>query len=480
MSILKRRLTWFIEMAFGSNFDSLVGVKQGEPLSPLLFIIFLNDMAEELDTNLNFENDSEFIDHFQKFILLFADDTLLLAESHAELQNMLNKLHIYCKKWNITVNADKTKVMLFTLSTRPEQFGVYYDDILLENVRNFIYLGVNISSNGKFFQAQKHLSDQASKALFALSKIFDSRMLCIEDKLKLFDALVQPILMYGCEIWGFHKANDIEKVHLKFLKQILGVRRQTCNIAVYGEVGRVPLYVLRKVRILKYWYKILSSQKGTSRQRSGKGAIRKRFPLQKPRWEKTKLTIRYLYHETYRKPTQNTLLYKVYEQQKNSIMQGSSENNWVFQLKLLLNELGFTFLWNNQSITKLQLQMVIQCIYDQYYQSWYSEVNNSGKLETLKCLNKVFNFEKYLKCINLDCHRVALTRFRCSAHKLRIEEGRFRDINRNLRICHLCNSNTIEDEYHFLLVCPAYRDIRINTLQSIFVVGQQSKNSLSY
>ena len=37
---------------------------------------------------------------------------------------------------------------------------------------------------------------------------------------------------------------------------------------------------------------------GTSRQRSGKGAIRKRFPLQKPRWEKTKLTIRYLYHET--------------------------------------------------------------------------------------------------------------------------------------------------------------------------------------
>ena len=43
---------------------------------------------------------------------------------------------------------------------------------------------------------------------------------------------------------------------------------------------------------------LYASWKGTSRQRSGKGAIRKRFPLQKPRWEKTKLTIRYLYHET--------------------------------------------------------------------------------------------------------------------------------------------------------------------------------------
>ena len=48
----------------------------------------------------------------------------------------------------------------------------------------------------------------------------------------------------------------------------------------------------------------LIRQEGTSRQRSGKGAIRKRFPLQKPRWEKTKLTIRYLYHETYRKPNE--------------------------------------------------------------------------------------------------------------------------------------------------------------------------------
>ena len=77
-------------------FDSLVGVKQGEPLSPLLFIVFLNDLAEELKKNVNLDNDSDFIDHFQKFILLFADDTLLLAESQAVLQYMLNKLCAYC------------------------------------------------------------------------------------------------------------------------------------------------------------------------------------------------------------------------------------------------------------------------------------------------------------------------------------------------------------------------------------------------
>ena len=130
-------------------------------------------------------------------ILLFADDTLLLAESHSELQILLNKLYIYCKKWNLTVNTGKTKVMLFKLTNRYEHFNIFYNDEPLEIVKTFIYLGVNVSSNGKFYQAQKHLSEQALKALFALKKVFDSTVLCVKDKLKLFDSLVQPILMYG-------------------------------------------------------------------------------------------------------------------------------------------------------------------------------------------------------------------------------------------------------------------------------------------
>ena len=153
-------------------FDSLVGVKQGEPLSSLLFILFLNDLADELEVNVNyFDNDGDEIEQFQKFILLFADDTLLLAETENELQYMLNKLCIYCKKWNIMVNTDKINIMVFKLSLRPIPLNIYFDEILLESVDNFICLGVNVSSNGKFFQAQKHLSEQTTKAMFAL-KIF--------------------------------------------------------------------------------------------------------------------------------------------------------------------------------------------------------------------------------------------------------------------------------------------------------------------
>jgi hypothetical protein len=57
---------------------------------------------------------------------------------------------------------------------------------------------------------------------------------------KIFDALVAPILLYGSEVLGFEKNDNIEKVHLQFLKKNLGVRITTPNFLVYGELGRYP------------------------------------------------------------------------------------------------------------------------------------------------------------------------------------------------------------------------------------------------
>ena len=83
--------------------------------------------------------------------------------------------------------------------------------------------------------------------MFSLNSLFDYISLNAEDKLKLFDSMILPILCYGCEIWGFHKAPDIERIHIKFLKQILSVKQNTCNATVYGELGRFPIIFIRKV-----------------------------------------------------------------------------------------------------------------------------------------------------------------------------------------------------------------------------------------
>ena len=105
--------------------------------------------------------------------------------------------------------------------------------------------------------------------------------------------------------------------------------------------------------------------------------------------------------------------------------------------------------------------MVIQRIHDQIYQEYYASRNLSSKMETFKTISKPFKLETYNTSVDAEKHRIALSRFRCSAHELMIEEGRFRGIERGLRMCPLCPINIFEDEYHFLLVCLVYREIKI-------------------
>ena len=62
---------------------------------------------------------------------------------------------------------------------------------------------------------------------------------------ELFDKLIEPTLSYGCEVWGMNEAVRLQKVHLQFCKQVLGLRSQTQNTFVYGELGRYPLKLKR-------------------------------------------------------------------------------------------------------------------------------------------------------------------------------------------------------------------------------------------
>ena len=106
------------------SFDVLDGVKQGDSLSPLLFIFFINDMMNNIkpDTDL----DVFYIDNLPLFALMYADDAVIFSKSKTGLQNMLDKLNVYCKRWNLKVNVDKTKVMIFEKG-RNTFVDIYFD-----------------------------------------------------------------------------------------------------------------------------------------------------------------------------------------------------------------------------------------------------------------------------------------------------------------------------------------------------------------
>ena len=102
------------------------------------------------------------------------------------------------------------------------------------------------------------------------------------------------------------------------------------------------------------------------------------------------------------------------------------------------------------------LNDIVQRIKDQYIQNWFSQLDNYAKLGTYRTFKSTFEPEKYITCLNNRCHFYSLARFRCSAHKLVIEEGIHRNQERNNKICQQCNLHMIENECHCLLICPSY------------------------
>ena len=143
-------------------FDVSLGVKQGEPLSPLLFILFINDVQD----NINVNNLSEYdINQLCIFLLLFADDIVLFTTNPRSLQLQLNSLYEFSQKWGLKINTKKTKICIFENRKSYCNFDWFIHDCKIDVVDAFCYLGVNLSSNGKMALAVKTISEQAVGAV---------------------------------------------------------------------------------------------------------------------------------------------------------------------------------------------------------------------------------------------------------------------------------------------------------------------------
>ena len=131
-------------------------------VSPLLFNLYLNDLAFSFDNVLS---DPFVLPNGTRLnSLLYADDLIILSRSKLGLQNCLNVLSSYCNSWMLRINPKKTKIMIFQRCTRKCEHEV------IDVVQNYTYLGTRITSSGNFTLSLEHLRPKALHALFSLRR----------------------------------------------------------------------------------------------------------------------------------------------------------------------------------------------------------------------------------------------------------------------------------------------------------------------
>ena len=130
--------------------------------------------------------------------LRYADDTTLMAES--ELESLLKKVKEESEKVGLKLNIQKTKIMASGLITSWQ-----IDGETMETVRNFICGGSKISTDGDCSHEIKRCMLLGRKVMTNLDSILKSRDITFPTKVHLIEAMVFPVVMYGCESWTIKK-----------------------------------------------------------------------------------------------------------------------------------------------------------------------------------------------------------------------------------------------------------------------------------
>ena len=225
-------------------FDYPLGVKQGCNLSPQLFVLFINELAAEIASNGKHgiqlvPNEKEL------FLLLFADDMALMSYNPKGLQNQLNELEKHTKRFNLKINESKTKIMVFRKGGYLGKYEKWWlNGELLEVVNSYKYLGIEFSTRLSTSNITSAAAPKARKATYDILRYMKS-LQChnIDVFSKLFSSKIQPILLYGSEIWGVHESKEIERVHTFAFKTFLNVSLHCSNSLLYGDTGRYPLSI---------------------------------------------------------------------------------------------------------------------------------------------------------------------------------------------------------------------------------------------
>ena len=416
----KSMVKWNSEV--GELFNNVCGVLQGGTISPTLFNAYVDDMQSFFNEEPSIKIGGQTINH-----LLQADDLILVSETSVGLQKLLDKLTKYCRRWHLILNVQKTKTMIFNPKFRVTEavktFTFNGDSI--EECAKYKYLGVIFSSQGHRFK--ENISHLKAKSIQAIITSKTSVHGAVGNELptqlffKIFNHQVRPILEYASEIWYQEKPiEDLERVQLKYLKNVLSVRQSTPDLAVYGETGQFPLHLRQQDQLVKYWLRIMSM------------------------------------------PSDHVLK-SIYDEL--IIFAEKGHNNFARKIIALLSQYGLDYSEVHGTLEndlKSFEQNFREKRYSHYLETWYQNQWNFPKLDIYRQMKSDFRVEPHILYVRNKKHQQALSRLRVSSHNLLIEQGRHSRpvVPRNERLCKFCPLNEIDDEIHFLMTCTFHSDER--------------------
>ena len=223
------------------------GVPQGSVLGPLLFILYINDITEDI----------------QSLSRLFADDTSLSYSSSNinEIEQRLNsdimKIYNWSTKWLVDFNPQKTKCMLFSTNQGNIKPQILFNNEDVEFVVNHKHLGVTFSSNCKWHFHIQNILKSTSGQLSMLRKF--KIKLNRENLEKIYFTYIRPLLEYVCELWDgctILDLNKIEQIQHEAARIVTGLPKFASIESLYFETGWEPLHSRRHSRKLNLFYKI--------------------------------------------------------------------------------------------------------------------------------------------------------------------------------------------------------------------------------
>ena len=407
-------------------FECPIGLRQGCVLSPTLFSIVINEIATRMA-----EEGKHGVQMLpgliELFILLFADDLALMSSTPHGLQVQIDCVHRVCEELGLTVNIDKTKVMVFRKGGFLGQHEKWFiDGKRLEVVNKYVYLGYTFTTTMSPFEGVKQLAVKGKKALFDVIRVHNQLdQMTIKTFFKIFDSKIQPIVLYAAEMWGVSEAHSIvERVHLTACKRVLNVAPRTPNKMVYGELGRYPLYINCYIRAVKYWFRVL-------------------------------------HMDAERLPNQ------AYRMLMN--LDSLGKENWVSKIRAILQSLGFGYVWTFQGVAREGdfLCIMKQRLKDVFCQDWTAGINTSERFNQYSLFKTSFGLEKYLQTIQQKCFRDTVVRVRFGISDLKTHKNRYTTAGTLIdNKCPFC-PELEENELHLCFRCPRYDAIRPTFLKDI-------------